>query len=69
MTTSEILFGTRLAPVSKKELSKLTGISVATLNRWQGNTDMIPLGKFKRLCKVRNVSEETVAKILKEGKC
>ena len=69
MTTSEILFGTRLAPVSKKELSKLTGISVATLNRWQGNTDMIPLGKLKLLLRVRNVSEETVAKIMKEGKC
>ena len=68
MTTSEILFGTRLAPVSKKELSKLTGISVATLNRWQGNTDMIPLGKLKLLLRVRNVSEETVAKIMKEGK-
>lgn len=68
MTTSEILFGTRLAPVSKKELSKLTGISVATLNRWQGNPDMIPLGKLRVLCRVRNVSEETVAKILKEGK-
>ena len=68
MTTSEILFGTRLAPVSKKELSKLTGISVATLNRWQGNTDMIPLGKLKLLLRVRNVSEEMVAKILKEGK-
>ena len=68
MTTSEILFGTRLAPVSKKELSKLTGISVATLNRWQGNTDMIPLGKLKLLLRVRNVSAEQVAKILKEGK-
>ena len=69
MTTSEILFGTRLAPVSKKELSRLTGISVATLNRWQGNTDMIPLGKLKLLLRVRNVSAEQVAKILKEGKC
>ena len=68
MTTSEILFGTRLAPVSKKELSRLTGISVATLNRWQGNPDMIPLGKLKVLCRVRNVSDETVAKIMKEGK-
>ena len=68
MTTSEILFGTRLAPVSKKELSKLTGISVATLNRWQGNTDMIPLGKLKLLLRVRNVSAEQVAKIMKEGK-
>ena len=66
MTTSEILFGTRLAPVSKKELSKLTGISVATLNRWQGNPDMIPLGKLRLLCRVRNVSEETAGKILKE---
>ena len=68
MTTSEILFGTRLAPVSKKELSRLTGISVATLNRWRGNTDMIPLGKLKLLLRVRNVSAEQVAKILKEGK-
>lgn len=69
MTTSEILFGTRLAPVSKKELSKLTGISVATLNRWQGNPDMIPLGKLRLLCRVRNVSVEQAGKILKEGKC
>ena len=68
MTASEILFGTRLAPGSKKELSKLTGISVATLNPGHGNPDMIPLGKLKVLCRVRNVSEETVAKILKEGK-
>ena len=67
MTTSEILFGTRLAPVSKKELSRLAGVSIATLNRWQNNPDMIPLGKLKVLCRVRNVSAEQAGRMLKEG--
>lgn len=64
MTTSEILFGTKLHPVSVTELSRIAGVSKATICNWKRNPDSIPLGKLKLIVRARRLSEEEKGRIL-----
>lgn len=66
MTTKELLFGTKLFPVNKKELARLIGVSPSTIYYWVKDPGTIPLDKFRLIVKVRGCSEGDIVKMVKE---
>lgn len=66
MTTSELLFGTKLCPVNQKEMARLAGVNPATISRWRKNLGSIPWDKMKQIIKIRGLSAEDLMKMAKE---
>ena len=66
MTTAEMLFGTKLAPVRQEEMARLTGTSQATISRWKKNPGLIPWSKMKLLIRLRGISQDDLMKMAKE---
>lgn len=66
MTTSEMLFGTKLAPVNQTEMARLIGCSQATVSRWRKDPGLIPWDKMKLLIRIRGISQDDLMKMAKE---
>ena len=64
MTTTEILFGTTLHPVSVTELSRIVGVSPRTIANWKQDPDRIPLGKLRIIVRARRLSEAEVKEVV-----
>ena len=66
MTTSEILFGTKLCPVNQEELARLVGVDPSTISRWKRNPGAIPWNKFKILVRIRKLTGDDIIKMSRE---
>lgn len=66
MTTSEVLFGTKLCPVNQGELARLVGVNQSTVSRWRKNPNSIPWEKMKLLIRVRGLTGDDLIKMAKE---
>ena len=66
MTTSELLFWTKLCPVNQKEMARLAGVNPATISRWRKNPGSIPWDKMKRIIRIRGLSAEDLMEMAKE---
>ena len=64
MTTTELLFGTALHPVSTKELARIAGVSEATIRNWKRNPDTIPLGKLRMIVRARRLNTEQIGRMM-----
>lgn len=66
MTTSEILFGTKLCPVNQEEMARMLGVNQSTISRWRKDPGLIPWGKMQLLIRIRNVTAYDLMKMAKE---
>ena len=66
MTTSEILFGTKLCPVNQKEMARLVGVDQSTVSRWRKEPGAIPGNKMKMIIRIRGLTAEDLMKMAKE---
>lgn len=66
MTTREMLFGTKLNPVCRKEMARIVGCSHTTIGRWREDPDMIPWGKMKVLIRLRKLTPDDLMKMARE---
>ena len=66
MTTSEILFGTKLCPVNQEEMARLIGVNQSTISRWRKEPGAIPWDKMKLIIRIRGLSAEDLMKMAKE---
>lgn len=66
MTTSEILFGTKLCPVNQKEMARLVGVDQSTVSRWRKEPGAIPWNKMKMIIRIRGLTAEDLMKMAKE---
>ena len=66
MTTTEMLFGTKLCPVNQKEMARLVGVDQSTVSRWRKEPGSIPWDKMKLIIRIRGLSAEDVMKMAKE---
>lgn len=66
MTTSELLFGTKLCPINQKEMARLAGVNPATISRWRKNPGSIPWNKMRILVRIRGLTAEDLMKMAKE---
>jgi hypothetical protein len=62
---SELLFGTKLQPVSIVVLSKQTKIPESTLRLYKRNPGIIPLDRLRIIVKALGLSEEEVVKLIR----
>lgn len=62
---SELLFGTKLQPVSIVVLSKQTKIPESTLRLYKRNPGTIPLDRLRIIVKALGLSDEEVSKLIK----
>lgn len=68
MTTSEILFGTKLCPVNQKEIARMVGVNPSTISRWRKDPGSIPWNKMQLLIRLRGVSADDLMRMAKEVK-
>lgn len=61
---SEILFGTKLKPVSITALSKTTKIPESTLRLYKRNPGTIPLDRLRIIVKALGLSEEDFKRLM-----
>ena len=66
VTTTEMLFGTKLCPVNRKEMARLVGVNQSTISRWSQNPGAIPWDKMKLIIRIRGLSAEDLMKMAKE---
>lgn len=66
MTTTEMLFGTKLCPVNQKEMARLVGVDQSTVSRWRKEPGAIPWNKMKILIRIRGLTAEDLMKMAKE---
>lgn len=66
MTTSEMLFGTKLCPVNQEEMARLIGVNQSTVSRWRKEPGAIPWSKMKILIKIRGLTAEDLMRMAKE---
>lgn len=66
MTTAEILFGTKLCPVNKKEMARLVGVTPGTVNNWTKDPGTIPWNKMKLIIRLRGLTAEDLMTMAKE---
>jgi hypothetical protein len=62
---SELLFGTKLQPVSIVVLSKQTKIPESTLRLYKRNPGTIPLDRLRIIVKALGLSEDDVNKLIR----
>ena len=62
---SEILFGSRMQPVSGKELSRVTGISESSISNYRQDPAKIPLERFCKIAAARKLDGEELQKLVK----
>lgn len=66
MTTSEILFGTRLCPVNQKEMARMVGVNPSTISRWRKDPGLIPWNKMQLLIRIRSLTADDLMRMAKE---
>lgn len=62
---SAALFGTKLEPVSIRELSNRTGISEATLRRYRKRPAGMTVENLAQICKARGLEADRIGEIVK----
>ncbi len=62
---TELLFGTKLKPVSVVALAKQTHIPESTLRMYKRNPGIIPLDRLRIIVKALGLSDEDVSKLIK----
>ena len=62
---SEILFGSRMQPVSGKELSRVTGISESSISNYRQDPAKIPFERFCKIAAARKLDGEELQKLVK----
>jgi hypothetical protein len=62
---TELLFGTKLKPVSVVALAKQTHIPESTLRMYKRNPGIIPLDRLRIIVKALGLSEEEVVKLVR----
>lgn len=62
---SELLFGTKLQPVSIATLSKVTKIPESTLRLYKRNPGTIPLDRLRIIVKALGLSEEDIKQLIR----
>lgn len=65
LASTTIIFGGSINHPVYANVAKAVGVSKSTMTRWKANPDIIPLGHFKRLCRVRELSDEQIIKIIR----
>lgn len=65
LAATTIIFGGSIKRPVRTELAKSIEVSEATIYRWKADPDLIPLGKFKRICRNLDLTDEQILQIVK----
>lgn len=62
---SIIILGDKYTRGNGEDIAKALGVSVSTIRRWRKNPELIPYGKMRLLCRLRDIPEDRCARLLK----
>lgn len=62
---AERIFGKKTQPVNLSEVSRRTGITVATLSRRRKRPALMSLGEFAKIAKVTGKTDEEIVQIVR----
>ncbi len=59
-----LLLGDKYTKGNGEEIAKAVGVNVSTIRRWRKNPELIPYGKMRIICRLRDIPEERCVRLL-----